>query len=77
MVGHAAPEAARGGPLAAIRDGDNILIDAAARVLSVEVSAAELTKRMNGWQAPAPKYATGVMAKYARLVSSASTGATT
>ncbi len=77
MVGHVAPEAFRGGPLAAVREGDVIVIDVANRRLDVEVSDAELAARMNGWKAPAPRYATGVMAKYAKLVSSASMGAVT
>jgi dihydroxy-acid dehydratase len=77
MVGHVSPEASRGGPLAAVREGDVIVIDVANRRLDVEVSDAELAQRMTGWQAPAPRYATGVMAKYAKLVSSASMGAVT
>jgi dihydroxy-acid dehydratase len=77
MVGHVAPEAFRGGPLAAVRDGDSIVIDVATRRLDVDISAAELAERLKAWQAPAPRYATGVMAKYAKLVSSASMGAVT
>ena len=77
MVGHVAPEAFRGGPLAAVRDGDSIVIDVANRRLDVEISETEMRDRMNTWKAPAPRYATGVMAKYAKLVSSASTGAVT
>jgi len=77
MVGHVAPEAARGGPLAAVRDGDVIVIDTAARALTLELSAAELSDRLASWTAPPPRYTTGVLAKYARLVSSASTGAVT
>jgi dihydroxy-acid dehydratase len=77
MAGHAAPEAFRGGPLAALRDGDTILIDTEARRLDVELSDDEIRKRLSTWKAPAPRYATGVLAKYARLVSSASTGAVT
>jgi dihydroxy-acid dehydratase len=77
MVGHIAPEAARGGPIAAVRDGDAIVIDASSRTLNLEVPEAEIQKRMAAWQAPAPRYAGGVFAKYARLVSSASTGAVT
>ncbi len=77
MVGHVAPEAARGGPIAALREGDRITIDIAARRLSVELSEREVTTRMATQQSPTPRFATGVMAKYARLVSSASTGATT
>jgi dihydroxy-acid dehydratase len=76
-VGHVAPEAARGGPIAAIRDGDTIVIDVEQRRLSVELTNAEIRERMASWTAPAPRYQTGVLAKYARLVSSASTGAVT
>ena len=77
MAGHVAPEAFRGGPLAALRDGDTILIDTDTRRLDVELNDAELRDRMAGWTAPAPRYPTGVMGKYARMVSSASTGAVT
>jgi len=77
MAGHAAPEAFRGGPLAALRDGDTIAIDTEARRLDVELSDDEIRKRLSTWKAPAPRYATGVLAKYARLVSSASIGAVT
>jgi dihydroxy-acid dehydratase len=76
-VGHIAPEASRGGPMAAVRDGDIIVIDVARRALDVEVSADTLKERLVGWQPPTPRYATGVLGKYARLVSSASTGAVT
>ena len=77
MAGHVAPEAFRGGPLAALRDGDMILIDTDARRLDVELSDAQIRDRMAAWKAPAPRYPTGVMGKYARMVSSASTGAVT
>jgi dihydroxy-acid dehydratase len=77
MVGHVAPEAFRGGPLAAVREGDPIVIDVAKRRLDVEIGDAELVERLKTWQAPAPRYATGVLAKYAKLVSSASMGAVT
>ncbi len=77
MVGHVAPEAARGGPLAVVRDGDPIEIDAARRALSVALDAETLRQRLSQWTPPVPRYATGVLAKYARLVSSASTGAVT
>jgi dihydroxy-acid dehydratase len=76
-IGHIAPEAARGGPIAAVRDGDIVAIDAAARALNVEISEAELKKRLAAWTAPPPRYASGVMAKYARMVSSAANGAVT
>ncbi|HVI73849.1 MAG TPA: dihydroxy-acid dehydratase [Anaeromyxobacteraceae bacterium] len=75
MIGHVAPEAAVGGPIAAVRDGDAIVIDADARSLSVKLSPAELARRMKGWRPPPPRYASGVFAKYAALVSSASEGA--
>jgi dihydroxy-acid dehydratase len=77
MVGHVAPEAAAGGPIAALRDGDMVVIDVAARRLDVEVDDAILAKRLTTWQEPAPRYATGVMSKYARLVGSAALGAIT
>ena len=77
MVGHVAPEAARGGPLAAVRDGDILVIDVANRQLRAEVPDEELAGRLASWRAPAPHYATGVMAKYANAVSSAATGAFT
>lgn len=77
MAGHVAPEAARGGPIAAIRDGDTITFDINARQLNVEISDAELKARLADWQPPAPRYKTGVMAKYANAVSSASLGAVT
>jgi dihydroxy-acid dehydratase len=76
-VGHIAPEASRGGPMAAIRDGDIVVIDVARRTLDVEVPADTLTERLSGWRAPQPRYASGVLGKYARLVSSASLGAVT
>jgi dihydroxy-acid dehydratase len=77
MVGHIAPEAARGGPLAALKDGDNVVIDVKARELKVEPGEVEISERLQGWQPPAPRYPTGVFAKYAALVSSASEGAVT
>jgi dihydroxy-acid dehydratase len=77
MAGHVAPEAAAGGPIAAIREGDTIVFDIPNRKLEVELSAAEITSRLNGWKTPAPRYTSGVMAKYARLVSSAAEGAVT
>jgi dihydroxy-acid dehydratase len=77
MVGHIAPEAARGGPLAAVRDGDTVVIDVEARRLDVELPEGELEARLAAWEAPAPRYAGGVLAKYAALVGSASEGAIT
>ena len=77
MVGHVAPEAARGGPLAALRDGDIVTLDVDARRLDVELSDDELAARLAGWQPRAPRYTTGVLAKYAAQVGSASEGAIT
>ena len=77
MAGHVAPEAARGGPIAAVRDGDTIVFDVDARRLDVELSEDEMDRRLREWKAPKPRYASGVMAKYAKLVSSASEGAVT
>ena len=77
MVGHVAPEAAAGGPIAAIRDGDPIAIDVADRRVDVQVAPAELARRLGAWTAPKPRYARGVMAKYASLVGSAAEGAVT
>jgi dihydroxy-acid dehydratase len=77
MAGHVAPEAARGGPIAAVRDGDTVVFDVEARRLDVELSEDEMDKRLREWKAPEPRYAAGVMAKYAKLVSSASEGAVT
>ncbi len=76
-IGHIAPEASHGGPIAAVRDGDMVTIDVANRTLDIEISADELKARLRAWKAPAPRYASGVLAKYAKLVSSASTGAVT
>ena len=77
MVGHIAPEAAVGGPIAALRNGDAIVIDVGKRRLDVQLSAAEIKKRLRAAKPPKPLYAWGAMAKYARLVSSASDGAVT
>jgi len=77
VVGHIAPEAAVGGPIALLRDGDEITIDAVAREIRTNVSAAEFKKRLAGWRAPEPFSRRGVLAKYARSVSSASLGAVT
>ena len=76
-VGHIAPEASRGGPMAIVRDGDMIVIDVDKRALDVEISEETLKERMTGWQCPKPRYTTGVFAKYVKLVSSASQGAVT
>jgi len=77
MIGHVAPEAAVGGPIAALRDGDEIAIDVEARTIDVKLSPAEFARRMKAWRAPAPRYTAGVFAKYAALVSSAAEGAVT
>ncbi len=77
MAGHVAPEAAAGGPIAAVRNGDTIVFDVKKRRLDIELAAAELRKRLKVWKAPKPRYTWGVMAKYARMVSSASEGAVT
>ena len=75
MVGHVAPEAALGGPIAALRNGDTVVIDAPERRLDVKLSDAEIKQRLSHWNAPEPRYKTGVLGRYARLVSSASRGA--
>ena len=77
MAGHVAPEAAHGGPIAALRDGDTVIFDIKARRLDVDISAEEMNARLRNWSAPPPRYKSGVMAKYAKLVSSASEGAVT
>jgi dihydroxy-acid dehydratase len=79
VVGHVAPEAALGGPIALVREGDSITIDAAPprRELRINVPEKELAARRAAWKAPSPRYTTGVLAKYARLVSSSSQGAVT
>ena len=77
MVGHVAPEAARGGPIAALRDGDTVTIDIAARSLTLDVDAVELAGRLAQLPPPPERATTGVMGKYARLVSSAARGAVT
>ena len=77
MIGHVAPEAALGGPIGLVEEGDEIVIDVEARRLDLDVPDATLAERRARWQAPSPRYAGGVMAKYAALVSSASDGAVT
>jgi dihydroxy-acid dehydratase len=77
MVGHVSPEAARGGPIAVLQEGDTIVFDIEARRLDVELSDAEIAARLSNWAEPAPRYTGGVFAKYAALVSSASEGAIT
>jgi dihydroxy-acid dehydratase len=75
MVGHVAPEAADGGPIALVKDGDMITIDVPNRALHVNVSEAELQQRCRDWTPPPPRYTHGALAKYARLVSSSAQGA--
>jgi dihydroxy-acid dehydratase len=77
VVGHISPEAALGGPIGLIRDGDVITIDAVKRTLELKLSATELRKRRAKWKAPKAYATNGVLAKYARIVSSASLGAVT
>jgi dihydroxy-acid dehydratase len=77
VVGHVAPEAAVGGPLAFVKNGDTVTIDARERLLHVDLDDAEMNARRDAWKKPEPNYTTGVLAKYARLVSSASKGAVT
>ena len=77
MAGHVAPEAAAGGPIAAVKDGDTVVFDIPKRQLRVELSDQEIASRLKSWTPPPPRFETGVMAKYAKLVSSASLGAVT
>jgi dihydroxy-acid dehydratase len=77
VVGHVAPEAAVGGPIALVREGEPVTIDAERRRLSIDILDHELERRRAEWQAPAPRYTAGVLFKYARQVSSASLGAVT
>jgi dihydroxy-acid dehydratase len=77
MIAHVAPEAARGGPIAAVHEGDTVVVDVERRRLDLELSADEIAARLATWTPPKPRYTTGVFAKYAALVSSASEGAVT
>ena len=77
MAGHVAPEAAHRGPIAALKDGDTVTFDIESRTLDVDLTPEEIESRLEEWTEPEPRYATGVMAKYAALVSSASKGAIT
>ncbi len=77
VIGHIVPEAAEGGPIALVRDGDIVIIDVDNRRLDVEVSEVEIAQRLAQWKAPAPRYTKGVLAKYAKLVADASRGAVT
>src|SRR6185503_6056398 len=77
VVGHITPEAYTGGPLGIVRDGDSITIDAEKRKLELNIPASEIKARFKKWKAPRPRYTRGVLAKYAKLVSSAHLGAMT
>jgi dihydroxy-acid dehydratase len=77
VVGHVAPEAYEGGVIALVQEGDSITIDAKKRLIQLNVPAKELARRRKAWKAPKPRYTTGVLAKYIRLVSTASRGAIT
>jgi dihydroxy-acid dehydratase len=77
MVGHVAPEASKGGPLAALREGDTVVVDVGRRVLEVELDDDEIATRLADWTEPEPRYRRGALANYATLVSSASHGAVT
>ena len=76
-IGHVAPEAAVGGPLGVVHDGDIVIIDVDARLLDIDVDDAELARRRAGWKRPSPRYTRGVLAKYAAAVSGADRGAVT
>ena len=77
MAGHVTPEATKGGPIAVVRNGDTITFDVPNRRLDVQISPDEMDARLKQWTVPSPKYTSGVLAKYARAVSSASKGAVT
>jgi dihydroxy-acid dehydratase len=77
VVGHVAPEAFEGGPIALVKEGDSITIDAHRRLIQLNVPDAEIAKRRAAWKQPVPRYTTGVLGKYAKLVGSASRGAVT
>jgi dihydroxy-acid dehydratase len=77
MIAHVAPEAFNHGPIAAVREGDPITVDANRGILSLDIPADELSRRMSEWKPRAPRYQTGVIAKYCALVASASEGAVT
>ena len=77
VVGHVTPEAYEGGPLAIVKNGDSITIDGERRALTLDLSAREIKGRLAKWKQPAPRYTRGVLAKYAKLVSSAHLGAVT
>ena len=74
-IGHVSPEAAAGGPIALVEEGDTVAIDIDAGTIELEVAPEELERRRAAWEPPAPKYTTGVLSRYARLVTSADKGA--
>jgi dihydroxy-acid dehydratase len=76
MVGHVSPEAVRGGAIAAVQEGERVTVDLDERILHVDVGAAEIARRLAGYAPPPPAFTSGVLGRYARLVGSASTGAT-
>lgn len=77
VIGHVTPEAFEGGPLAIVEDGDDIIIDASKKEITLSVAVKEINRRLSAWQRPAPRYTRGLLSKYAKTVSSASTGAVT
>ena len=77
LIAHVAPEAYDGGPIALVQEGDPVTIDATAGVINIDIAPAELQRRLAAWKPPAPRYTSGVFAKYCALVSSASEGAVT
>ena len=77
VVGHVAPEAFAGGPIALVQEGDSITIDAHKRLIQLNVSEDEMAKRRAAWKQPAPRYTRGLLGKYTRMVSTASKGAVT
>jgi dihydroxy-acid dehydratase len=77
VVGHVTPEAFEGGPIALVKEGDSITIDAKKRLIQLNLAKAEIARRRAKWKPPKPKYTRGVLAKYAKLVGSASLGAVT
>ena len=77
MLAHVPPEAFNGGPIAVVREGDSVTVDADRGALDLDIAPAELAQRLAAWKPRAPRYATGVFAKYCKLVSSASAGAIT
>lgn len=76
-VGHVAPEAVDAGPIALVEDGDRIVLDVPAKRIDVDVPESELARRLQAWKAPEPRYTSGVLAKYAKLVTGAERGAVT